>query len=327
MNSTFENETYLPSHHEIDAILSLLSAISLLIISVITVVGNGILCVAMYKDPLKCFRSPPMLFVANLAVADFLTGFIVDPLYIAYNFGYYQARGYQTALTAGDHASYITVNLSLCTVVVLVIDRFLALNTPIRYRSVMTRRVAGGTIAVLWVYSILFSFLRDMGVPETAYYLLDLHVHVTGSLVTLTVFLVLIYRRSVVARNQRVDLADSTSRFDEQRKQMISDAKIIRTFLIILAACYLCLLPYYTYMHVYLFCTTCQTNMVLMAMSKISEPVVYINCAVNPFIYAWRHKMFRKSLRTVVLTQNTVNQEVIISQRPATSQLCEIQNT
>jgi len=327
MSSTIENDTHVPSQHESEATLSLLSAISLLIISVITVVGNGILCVAMYKDPLKCFRSSPMLFVANLAVADFLTGFIVDPLYIAYNFGYYQARDYQTALTAGDHASYITVNLSLCTVVVLVVDRFLALNTPIRYRNVMTRRVAGGTIAVLWVYSVLFSFLRNIGVPENTYYLLDLHIHVTGSLVTLTVFLVLIYRRSVVARNQRVDLADSTSRFDEQRKQMIGDAKIIRTFLIILAACYLCLLPYYIYMHVYLFCATCQTNIVLTAMSKISEPVVYLNCAVNPFIYAWRHKMFRNSLRAVVMKQNTVNQEVIISQRTGTSQLCEMQNT
>lgn len=149
MSSTIENETHEPSQHESEATLTLLSAISLFIISVITVVGNGILFLAMYKDPLKCFRSSPMLFVANLAVADFLTGFIVDPLYIAYNFGYYQARDYESALTAGDHASYITVNLSLCTVVVLVVDRFLALNTPIRYRSVMTRRVAGGTIAVL----------------------------------------------------------------------------------------------------------------------------------------------------------------------------------
>lgn len=328
MNVTFKNinETEAPSENEIEASLSLLSAISLLIITVITVVGNGILCVAMYKDPLKCFRSSPMLFVANLAVADFLTGLIVDPLYVAYNFGYHQARDYQTALTAGDHASYITVNLSLCTVVVLVIDRFLALNTPIRYRSVMTKRVAGVTIAVLWVYSILFSFLRNMGVPDNTYYLLDLHIHVTGSLITLTVFLALTYRQSVVARNQRVGLADSTSRFDEQRKQMISDAKIIRTFLIILAACYLCLLPYYIYMHVYLFCATCQTNIVLTALSKISEPVVYLNCAVNPFIYAWRHKLFRKSLRAVVLTKNTVDQEVI-SQPTGTSQLCEIQNT
>lgn len=321
-NFTLENETHHgPSQQEIEVTLSLISAISLLIISVITVFGNGILCLAMYKDPLKCFRTSPMLFVANLAVADFLTGSIVDPLYTAYNFGYYQARDYQTALTAGDHASYITVNVSLCTVVVLVIDRFLALKIPIRYRNVMTRRAAGGIIVTLWVYSILFSFLRYMGVPETTYYLLDLHIHVTGSLFALTVFLVLIYRRSVVARNQRVGMADPTPRCVDQRKQMISDAKIIRTFLIILAACYLCLLPYYIYMHAYLFCTTCQTNVVLLAMSKMSEPVVYLNCAVNPFIYAWRHKMFRKSLRAVLLLKNTVNPEISLSQRP-TSQLC-----
>ena len=98
MSSTIGNETHVPSQHESQATLTLLSAISLSIISVITVVGNGILCLAMYKDPLKCFRSSPMLFVANLAVADFLTGFIVDPLYIAYNFGYYQARALSKSL-------------------------------------------------------------------------------------------------------------------------------------------------------------------------------------------------------------------------------------
>lgn len=247
-NVTLENKTYhTPFQNEFEVTLSLISAICLLIISVTTAVGNGILCLAMYKDPLKCFRTSPMLFVANLAVADFFTGFIVDTLYAAYNFGYYQGQDYESVITAGDHASYITVNVSLCTVVVLVIDRFLALKIPIRYRNVITRRTAGCIIAVLWVYSILFSFLRNMGVPEITYYLLDLHIHVTGSLLALTAFLVLIYRGSIVARNQRVGMADSAPRFDEQRKQMISDRKIIWTFLIILAACYLCLLPYYIY--------------------------------------------------------------------------------
>ena len=37
--------------------------------------------------------------------------------------------------------------------------------------------------------------------------------------------------------------------------------------------------------------------------------------------------MFRKSLRAVVMRQNTVNQEVAISQRTGTSQLCDMQNT
>ena len=316
-NITLElNDSHTSYQTRIEATFSLISGISLAIISCITIVGNGTLCAAMYKNPLKCFRSSPMLFVANLAVADFLTGSIVDPLYITYNFGYYQARDYQTALTIGDHASYITVNVSLCTAVVLVIDRFLALKKPIRYRRIMTRRTAGGIIVVLWAYSILFSFLPYMGMPDTAYYLLDLHIHVTGSLFALTVFLVLIYRRSVFTRNQRVGMTDSSPQRDDQRKQTIRDKKTICTFLIILTVCYLCLLPYYIYMHVVLFCTTCQTSVVLLVLSKISEPVAYLNCAVNPFIYAWRHKVFRRSLRIMFLpARDTVNEEEISSQR------------
>ncbi|XP_022792706.1 octopamine receptor beta-2R-like [Stylophora pistillata] len=315
-NITLRPDESQPCCQSVEATLSLVSGISLVIISFTTVLGNGMLCVAMYKNPLKRFRTAPMLFVTNLAVADFLTGSIVDPLYITYNFGFNQAKDYQTALAVGDHASYITVNVSLCSAVVLVIDRFLALKTPFLYRRFMTKRNALVTVVVLWVYSILFSFLPYMGTPDTAYYLLDLHIHVTGSLFTLTVFLLLIYRLSVFTKNQRVGMTGSNPRLDQQRIQLIRDKKTTCTFLIILAACYICLLPYYIYVHVFLFCPSCQTSLVLLALSKISEPVVYLNCALNPFIYAWRHKVFRKSLRIVFMPrQIRVKPEEMSSQR------------
>lgn len=239
------NESQLCCQSDIEATFSLVSSISLVVISFITIAGNGMLCVAIYKNPLKRFRSAPMLFVANLAVADFSTGSIVDPLYITYNFGFNRAKDYQAALAVGDHASYITVNVSLCTAVVLVIDRFLALKTPFRYRRFMTKQNAVGIVVVLWVYSIMFSFLPHMGTHDTVYYLLDLHIHVTGSLFTLTVFLALIYRLSVLTRNQRAGMTDSSSQLDQRgRLRLVRDKKTICTFLIILAVCYICLLPH-----------------------------------------------------------------------------------
>lgn len=311
------NESQLCCQSDIEATFSLVSGISLVVISFITIAGNGMLCVAIYKNPLKRFRSAPMLFVANLAVADFLTGSIVDPLYITYNFGFNRAKDYQAALAVGDHASYITVNVSLCTAVVLVIDRFLALKTPFRYRRFMTKQNAVGIVVVLWVYSVLFSFLPHMGTHDTAYYLLDLHIHVTGSLFTLTVFLALIYRLSVLTRNQRAGMTDSSPQLDQRgRLRLVRDKKTICTFLIILAVCYICLLPYYIYMHVFLFCVSCQTSWVLLVLSKISEPIVYMNCALNPFIYAWRHKVFRKSLMIAFMpSQMRVKPEEMNSQR------------
>lgn len=58
----------------------LISGIYLSVIAVITIFGNGLLLLAIITDPFKSFRTPTTLFVVGLAVADFLTGAVVDPL-------------------------------------------------------------------------------------------------------------------------------------------------------------------------------------------------------------------------------------------------------
>ena len=62
------------------------------ILSPITVVSNGLLLVAIYKDPFKCFRTPVTFFNVSLAIVDLLAGTIVEPSFAIFYFACYSKQ-------------------------------------------------------------------------------------------------------------------------------------------------------------------------------------------------------------------------------------------
>ena len=60
--------------------LSYLSAIVGTIYCPITVVGNGLVILAILLDPFNELRTQFNFFVVNLAVADLIVGMMIDPL-------------------------------------------------------------------------------------------------------------------------------------------------------------------------------------------------------------------------------------------------------
>ena len=91
-NSSSEYTTF-------ERVLSLTIGILLLVTSLASIIANTLLLTAICFDPYRCFRNVPMVFVANLAVADLLTGLVVDPLLAVYSFSIYQNKKYCMFLT------------------------------------------------------------------------------------------------------------------------------------------------------------------------------------------------------------------------------------
>ena len=73
-------------------IISLLSAVYLSFLSILTTLANGVLLIVLYQDPFRAFRQPPTIFITGLALADFLTGIAVDPLFAYSYFEVYKVR-------------------------------------------------------------------------------------------------------------------------------------------------------------------------------------------------------------------------------------------
>ncbi|XP_028407598.1 beta-2 adrenergic receptor-like [Dendronephthya gigantea] len=244
------------------------------------------------------------LTTANLAIADLLTGLVVDPLYAVYNFGIYQNKYYSKTLEIGDYGSYITVNNAIVTIVILIIDRSVAIKKPFLYRRVMTLNSAAIIVAISWIYSGFFSTFRLMGMSDETYILLDTHLHVTFSFLSLTLLFAFIYSNLKTQKRRRLKEVTSMENIDnttrEKLQEIKSDKRLLVTIFFILSLFFLTYSPYAVFIHLEFFCTSCSKSKFYYFLSKTSEPVVYLNSVLNPFIYAWRHKNFRKALGWVV---------------------------
>ena len=102
-----------------------------LLLCIATTVTNFLLLVVLYKDPVKCFRKPISIFIATVAVLDFLTGAIVDV-------GRLRKQviciiGEDSPPTPGDFTvsvAFFTVNSSTLTIVAMSTERFVAVVYP-----------------------------------------------------------------------------------------------------------------------------------------------------------------------------------------------------
>ena len=124
----------------------LATGISLLILSPITVISNLLLLLTIYKDPLKCFRTPASYLIIALGCVDFTTGLVIEPLFVAYRlasylkWSLYPGRSYESLLRIGSSISTVGLNLSFLLVLALIWTQFLAITHPQRYRSAITTR-------------------------------------------------------------------------------------------------------------------------------------------------------------------------------------------
>ena len=303
-NEIMESNNSSTEHTTFERVLSLTIGIILLVISLASIIANTLLLTAICFDPYRCFRNVPMVFVANLAVADLLTGFVVDPSYAVYHFGIYQNKHYSKTLKIGDYGSYIAVNNAIVTIVILIIDRSVAIRKPFLYRRVMTLKSAAIVVAISWIYSGFFCTFPLMGMPEKAYDLLDIHLHVTFTFLSLTLLFAFIYSNLKAEKRRKLREVTSMGNIDnptgKKLKEMEYHKRLFVTIFLILLLFFLTYSPYAVYIHLDFFCTSCSKSKFYYFLSQTSQPVMYLNSVLNPFIYAWRHKNFRKALRWVV---------------------------
>ena len=143
--------------------LSYLSAIIGSIYCPITTIGNGLVILAILIDPFKELRTQFNFFVVNLAVADLITGAIIDPFT---SWAHYQEakrvevrKEYPIFVKFCHYTYFVSVTASLLTLSALSIDRVIAVRFPMRYRFQVSYFRYGVAVIFIWVLSLGLSAL------------------------------------------------------------------------------------------------------------------------------------------------------------------------
>ncbi|GLH05761.1 Dopamine receptor 1 [Gryllus bimaculatus] len=137
-----------PSVLVVGALLSLLIFLS--------IAGNVLVCVAIYTE--RGLRRIGNLFLASLAVADLFVAALVMTFAVANDLLGHWLFGEALCDTwiAFDVMCSTASILNLCAIS---LDRYIHIKDPLRYGRWVTRRVALGSIAVVWLLAALVSFV------------------------------------------------------------------------------------------------------------------------------------------------------------------------
>lgn len=206
-----------------------------------------------------------------------------------------------------QYLAYIITSSSVGTMVLISVDRYVAICDPLLYSTKITLRRVRVCIVLSWLYSSAFQSinlsdnLKQPGMFNSCVgeciviinYIAGLADLVLTFIVPITVIVVLYMRVFVVAvshaRAMRPRFAGVTS-----VKAKKSELKAARTLGVVVVVFLLCICPYY--------CVTLVGVDTLLSVSSSAIVIfmVYLNSCLNPMIYAFFYPWFRKSVKLIV---------------------------
>lgn len=157
MDMTFNNsQTFYDGKHCDNSVIT---AVCLIAISIVAFGGNLLVLIAISIN--RNLRSVSDLFVANLAVADLCQAVVAVPLRVTV-----LLSASQTPLIPCHMVVVFTVlfgGASNVNILLVSIDRFIAIKWPFKYNIWVTVKLFTGTLVVSWFSLLLFAILPLVG--------------------------------------------------------------------------------------------------------------------------------------------------------------------
>ena len=258
---------------------------------IVSIIANSLVIAAVWKTP--SLRYPSNLFLCNLALSDVIVGLIVEPFYLTVEL--LKMHGYPkgddcTLETAFTVIAFLVCGVSFVNVTLVSMDRYMAIHYPLRYNTIVTIPRVYILIISCWVFNAFCSSTLLWNGVVFMYL-----VTVVGAiLLTMSTFIhIKIYRivrrhRSVIqAQEQAVHSTNAGLNMVGFKKTVINTF-LVHYFLLI------CYLPF-TVACILLILT--EDSPIL---SRVASTTVYLNSALNPFLYCWRLSALRGPVITLL---------------------------
>ncbi|KAF3696461.1 Trace amine-associated receptor 7a [Channa argus] len=276
---------------------SMLIYILLSFISLLTVVLNLLVIISI--SHFRQLHTPTNSIILSLAVSDVLVGLFVIP---------FQTLLMEPCWFLGDlmcslwfFLAFITVPSSEVNMVLISVDRYVAICDPLHYSTRITQKRVQICVLLCWIYCVFYSFvllydnLNQPGRYNSCYGQCVINISgavhiVLAFIIPVSTIIILYVRVFVVAVSQ----ARARSVTVTVKK---SELKAARTLGVVVAVFLMCYCPFY--------CVSLSRSDITMASSTNTfiNLLVLLNSCMNPVIYAFFYPWFRKSVKLIVTLQ------------------------
>ncbi|XP_068186004.1 trace amine-associated receptor 13c-like [Antennarius striatus] len=275
--------------------------------SIVTVFLNMLVIISI--SHFKQLHTPTNLLLLSLAVSDCVVGFFFIFQIILISGCWF--LGDIMCLMYGV-VGYIIISTSIGTMVLISVDRYVAICYPLHYPTKVSTKRTDICIFLCWVFCVLFNslILRDNleqpGRYNTCVGQCVIHVDYASGLVDMilcfivpvTVIIVLYMRVFVVAASQaqamRSHITSVTLKCSTKVTAKKSELKAAITLGVVVVVFLICACPYYCIL------LSGQDSMLNVSSSTFIICLFYFNSCLNPLIYALFYPWFRKSIKLIV---------------------------
>ncbi|KAM9710569.1 trace amine-associated receptor 13c-like [Menidia menidia] len=284
--------------------------ITLSFVSVLTVILNllVIISISHYRQ----LHTPTNILLLSLAVSDCLVGLLLLPGEIIRNTDCWFLGDLACCIFV--YMSYIITSASVGDMVLISIDRYVAICQPLHYQTRVTEKRVKVCVCLCWLCSVLYNilFVKDnltqLGKHnscngECAYFMDD----ITGTLdifltfiLPVTVITVLYLKVFVVAVSQaramRSHVGAAKVQLSDTIQSRKSELKAARTLGVLIIVFLICFCPYYSLSLV-------SSDFLNSSSSSFVHYLFFVNSCLNPMIYTLFYPWFRKAVRLTLSLQ------------------------
>lgn len=296
-----------------------LEVVICLVINITSLVGNIVLCIAVYKN--NRLRTNTNLYITALAVADLMSAAIVMPLTSALLIsGEWILGSFLCSIQA--FTMNFVLYVSPTTMALTAFNRYIRIVKPNKYRTIFSKRRSALMLGGAWAFVACYvavpklTGLQDYGFIPGYALCHVIHLSEAGAIAhyssVITLFLltplmaaiVCYYKVFKTIRQHNLDIVPNLQVSHALGRITVQEVKISKSLFVVALAFIMCWVPAWAVAIVFRFRLVSTIPRGVQLFCSLS---IYTSCAVNPFIYAGMNRSFRQEVKTIMRCRSHVS--------------------